>query len=67
MKEVPSTSLHCTTNEIAELFGISVQRVGQLRKAGILEKGEDGLYDLATSMHAYGTFIQSPHLFDRVP
>jgi len=67
MKRVPSEDLHCTAAEIAELLDISIQRVGQLRKAGILQKESDGLYDLTTSVHMYGMFIMKPHLFDRMP
>ena len=63
MKRVPSEDLHCTAAELAEMLDVSIQRVGQLRKAGILEKEPDGLYDRSKSVHMYGLFVMRPDFF----
>jgi hypothetical protein len=53
-----------TATELAEYLDLSVARIGQLEKLGVLEKGRDGHYDLQFSFINYGRYILCPRLFD---
>jgi hypothetical protein len=57
--------IRLTATELSEYLDLSVARIGQLEKIGVLEKGPDGHYDLSLSVISYGRYILCPRLYDR--
>ena len=53
-----------TASELADMFDLTVARIGQLDKAGVLEKGDDNHFDLQISIVSYGRYLLAPRLFD---
>jgi hypothetical protein len=55
--------LRVNTATLAELFDLSVQRIGQLARIGVLDRDADGLFGLQVSLANYERFIRSgpPH------
>ena len=60
--------MQVTTKELAEILGLTVQRIGQLRKAGVLDGGDGRRpsFDLAESVQSYVRF-QVDSARDRAP
>jgi hypothetical protein len=55
---------HLTGGELAEWLDLTPGRITQLTDKGVLEKGEDGLYDLSAAVINYGRFLLAPHIYD---
>jgi hypothetical protein len=55
MKRVKKTieEFRLNASELAEALKLSKGRISQLTSAGVLERGEDGLYDLSTALVCY--------------